>query len=192
MEKAKSNLPPLNILVGIVALVAPAVHSLTDLMEWQQGGFSTIQLWLNYIAFLPMPWLLLGIYTVQRPRPGVLGLAGAVIYGFAFTYFSHTTLYALQEGVATYEELWSRLGYVYTIHGGFMVVGGLMFAWSSFQTGWLPKSALLLFAFGVSCNLILALTAAPDITQTIGSSVRNLGLMFMGYGILAKLWRAEA
>ncbi len=49
------------LLVGITAVIAPLLHSVTDLMELYQGGFSTGQLWLNYIAFLPMSWLLLGV-----------------------------------------------------------------------------------------------------------------------------------
>lgn len=42
--------------VGIAAVVAPALHVITDVLEWHHGGFSTVQLWLNYLAFLPMPW----------------------------------------------------------------------------------------------------------------------------------------
>jgi hypothetical protein len=176
----------LNIAVGIAALVAPALHSLTDVMEWYHGGFSTAQLWLNYLAFLPMPWLLLGLYAAHDPRPNIFGLVGALLYGVAFTYFAHTTLYALAEGIPTYEALWSRLGELYTVHGALMVVGGLMFAGSAWRVGWLPAGALLLFAAGIFCNLLLALLPAPDILQTIGSAARNLGLMGMGYAILFK------
>lgn len=174
----------LRMAVGIAALVAPALHSVTDVMEWLHGGFSTPQLWLNYIAFLPMPWLLLGIYAVHEPRPGVSGLVGALLYGVAFTYFAHTTLYALSEHVPTYEALWSRLGVLYTVHGVFMVLGGLMFAGSALRQGWLPRGALLLFAAGILCNLVLALLPAPDILQTVGSTARNLGLIAMGHAIL--------
>lgn len=177
----------LSIAVGIAALVAPALHSVTDLLEWYQGSnFSAGQLWLNYIAFLPMAWLLLGLYAVREPRPKVWGLVGALLYGVAFTYFAHTTLYALAENVPTYEALWSRLGSLYTVHGGFMVLGGLLFAGSALRAGWLPKWPLWLFAFGLAVNLILALVPGPDILQTIGSAGRNVGLMAMGYGILFK------
>jgi len=190
--KQLEALPQLNIAVGIAALAAPALHSLTDLMEWLVGGFSTTQLWINYIAFLPMPWLLLGIYAVHLRRPNVVGLIGALLYGVAFTYFAFTTLYALAEQVPTYEALWSRLGGVYTVHGAFMVFGGLMFAWSVWRAGWLPKWALLLFAAGLVWNLVLALLPAPDILQTIGSTARNLGLMGMGYAVLFARGRTAA
>lgn len=184
MKQDEGVQPQLNIAVGFAALIAPALHSLTDVMEWQHGGFSTPQLWLNYIAFLPMAWLLLGLYAVHEPRPNVLGLVGALLYGVAFTYFAHTTLYALAEQIPTYEALWSRLGALYTAHGALMVLGGLLFAGSAWRAGWLPRGAILLFAAGILWNLVLTFLPAPDILQTIGSAARNLGLMGMGYAVL--------
>ena len=192
MKQGVPSKPQLNVVVGIAALVAPALHSLTDVMEWYQGGFSATQLWINYIAFLPMPWLLLGMYAAHEPRPNAVGLVGALLYGVAFTYFAHTTLYALTDHVLTYEALWLRLGDLYTVHGALMVLGGFMFAWSTLRAGWLPGGALLLFATGILWNLALALLPAPDILQTIGSAARNLGLMAMGYAILFKRQQAAA
>ena len=51
----------LEVVVGAAAIAAPVLHTITDGMEWYAGGFSDAQLWLNYLAFAPMPWLLLGI-----------------------------------------------------------------------------------------------------------------------------------
>ncbi len=64
--------------VGVAALIAPALHSITGIVERPQGGFSDIQLWLDYIAFLPMSRLLLGIHVVHEPRPGPDALLGAL------------------------------------------------------------------------------------------------------------------
>jgi hypothetical protein len=172
--------------VGVAAVVAPCIHSITDAMEWYQGGFSTSQLWLNYVAFVPMSWLLLGIYAAHDPRPNAAGLIGAILYGAAFTYFAHTTLYALDEHVSTYEALWGRLGDTYTVHGALMVCGGLMFGWSILRAHWLPKACAVLFVGGILANLILSLLPTPDILQTIGSAARNLGLVLMGFAILAR------
>jgi len=172
--------------VGIVAIVAPALHSASDLVEWRQQGFSAAQLWLNYVAFLPMPWLLVGIYAIARPRPRRLALAGAILYGLAFVYFAHTTLYALAERVPSYEALWQKLGSAYTINGALMVLGGLLFAGEVARTRALPRSAVLLFAGGLVLNVALWLLPVPGIAQVIGSAVRNLGLAAMGAAILAK------
>jgi hypothetical protein len=183
---------PLKTVIGVTALVAPALHSITDVMEWYHNGlFTSAQLWLNYLAFLPMPWLLLGMCAVQQPRSNLLGITGALSYGVAFTYFAHTTLYAISEHVPNYEDLWSHLGSLYTVHGAFMVAGGLMFSWSAFRGRWLPKIPVLLFAAGIAVNLVLALLPGPDILQTIGTAVRNAGLIGMGYALLIKCARSR-
>ena len=153
-------------------------------MEWHNRGFTDAQLWLNLLAFVPMPLLLLGIYSIQVPKPGTAGLLGALLYGAAFAYFTYTTLYALAKRIPTYAELWTRLGHVYTFFGGLMVCGGLLFAWSALRVAWLPRFAVLLFLSGIVLNLILAILPAPDTFQTIGSAMRNVGLMAMGYAIL--------
>jgi hypothetical protein len=169
--------------VGAAAIVAPILHSVTDAMEWYQHGFSQAQLWLNYVAFLPMPWLLLGIYAVCEEELGVPALVGALLYGIAFTYFAHTTLYALASHAPTYEALWQQLGPTYTVHGAFMVVGGLLFTRAALRAGGLPRPAVWLFGTGLLVNLVLALVPAPDILQTVGTAVRNAGLVCMGYAI---------
>jgi len=42
-------------LIASGALVAPALHTATDAMQWAQDGFSAPQLWINYVAFVPLP-----------------------------------------------------------------------------------------------------------------------------------------
>lgn len=183
---AQSGPGSLHLAVGVAALVAPALHSATDLWEWYQGGFSAGQLWLNYAAFLPMPWLLLGLYAVHERKPGTGALVGAILYGAAFSYFSYTTLYALKAGIPNYAALWSDLGAAYTVHGGLMVAAGLLFGASVLRAGWLPRFPVLLFLAGILLNLVLALMPAPDILQATGSLLRNLGIMGMGYAVLVR------
>jgi hypothetical protein len=174
----------LRVVVGAAAIVAPILHCVTDAMEWYQHGFSQAQLWLNYVAFLPMPWLLLGIYAIREEELGVSALVGALLYGIAFTYFAHTTLYALASDAPTYEALWRQLGPAYTAHGALMVVGGLLFGGAALRGGGLPRPAVWLFGTGLLVNLVLALVPGPDILQTVGTAVRNAGLVGMGYAIL--------
>ena len=173
----------LRAVVGTAAIIAPLLHSLTDVMEWYQDGFSPAQLWLNYLAFLPMSWLLLGIYAVARRNMGVAGLVGALFYGIAFTYFAHTTLDALSSHAADYESLWNRLGRTYTVHGVFMIAGGLMFSAAAYRARALPRLATAMFAAGLCINLLLGLLPAPDILQTIGTAIRNAGLISMGVAL---------
>jgi len=182
---------PLGRVVGWVTIVAPALHLATDLMEWRQGGFSNLQLWLNYVAFLPMPWLLLGIYAVHRARPHPAALAGALLYGAAFTYFAFTTLYALAEHIPDYAALWQRTGSSYTLHGALMVAGGLLFGAAVLRAGWLPRTAVWLFLAGIGLNLLFALIPVPEIAQIAGSTLRNLGLIGMGLAIV-RILRQES
>lgn len=175
----------LALVVGAAAVVAPLMHSLSDVLEAVQGGFSPAQLRLNYVAFLAMPWLLLGVIAVRAPDAGYVPVIGAVLYGCAFVYFAHTTLVALADGVPTYDVLWRRLGDTYTLHGAMMVVGGLLFALPLLRHATLSKAAVALFAAGIALNLALWIVPAPEILQTIGSALRNLGIVAMGVDILA-------
>jgi len=175
---------PLRLVVGGAAIAAPVLHSLTDAMEWYQNGFSTTQLWLNYVAFLPMPWLLLGVYAVHAEALGTTALVGAILYGVAFTYFAHTTLYALAAAIPDYETLWGHLGPQYTVHGALMVIGGLLFAGAAVKGEGLPRFAVTLFAIGLLVNLVLGMVPGPTILQTVGTAFRNAGLVGMGYAVL--------
>ena len=179
-----SKSDPLRLVVGTAAVAAPVLHCITDAVEWLQGGFSPLQLWLNYLAFLPMPWLLLGIYALCAEQLTPSALVGALLYGVAFTYFAYTALFALQSQAPSYEALWQQLGLTYTVHGAAMVVGGLLFACAALRSRALPRFAARLFAAGLLVNLGLAVVPAPDILQAVGTAIRNAGIVGMGYVLL--------
>jgi hypothetical protein len=172
------------IVVAITAIVAPGLHLVSDALEWAGGGFSRPQLVINYLGFIPMPFLMLGLYAVQRPRVGWDGLVGSLLYGAAFVYFTHTTLVALEESIPNYETLWERLGWVYTLNGVLMVVGGVLFGVAALRARVLWHAAVALFLLGIAINLAVGVIPVPDVMQTIGSTVRNLGLMGIGSGLL--------
>lgn len=174
-------------IIVVTAILAPALHLMSDVLEWIGGGFSRTQLLINYLGFLPMPFLILGLYAVQRPKIGWAGLTGAILYGIAFIYFTHTTLLALEESIPNYEMLWGRLGGIYTFHGGLMVVGGLLFGFAALKAGVLWQKGVVLFITGLMLNLVLTFLPLPDILQTIGSTIRNLGLITIGFGLMRAL-----
>jgi hypothetical protein len=174
--------------VALGAILAPALHTVTDAMEWINGGFTAPQLWLNYLAFLPIPAVMLGLYGIQRPQISKLGLAGALLYGMAFIYFAHTTLTAIAGHVPNYDQLWDQLGTVYTIHGVAMLVGGAAFGWATIRAGVLPAWTGWLFLGGLAVNLLVGLIPVPDLLQTFGTTIRNAGLITMGLAA----WRQSA
>jgi hypothetical protein len=179
-------------LVGSGALVAPALHLASDVLEWISGGFSPLQLSLTYLGFLLMPVLLVGLYAVQRPGISRVGLLGALLYGGAFVYFAHTTLYALQEHISDYATLLARLGGLYALHGVVMIAGGLLFGLASLRARVLPPWAPAVFLAGIALNLLVGLLSVPAIMQTLGSTVRNIGLMAMGTALLRAPSRRNA
>ncbi|NJR56576.1 MAG: hypothetical protein HC768_19730 [Acaryochloris sp. CRU_2_0] len=167
-----------------MTIVAPALHIISDVLEWTSGGFSRFQLLINYLGFLPIPFLMLGLYVLQRPKIGWIGLLGAILYSVAFIYFTHTTLYAFEESIPDYEMLWQHLGGVYTFHGGLMFADGLLFGLAALRANVLWRGAVVLFLIGIILNLVLSLFPLPEILQIAGSTVRNLGLMGMGVGLM--------
>ncbi|MEM0912936.1 MAG: hypothetical protein AAGJ37_18320 [Pseudomonadota bacterium] len=174
-------------LTGASAIVAPAIHILTDLVEWFSGGFSSTQLWINYISFIVIPFLMIGLYAVQRPNIGLLGLVGALLYGASFVYFAHTTLYAITENIADYESLWERLGTTYTVHGIMMTLGGMAFGIATYRAKVFPRWTAAMFLAGIALNISLGIVAAPDLFQTLGSAFRNMGLIAMGVYLMRGL-----
>lgn len=172
-------------IIAVTTISAPTLHIISDILEWSGSGFSHVQLLINYIGFLPIPFMMLGLFAIQRPKIGWLGLVGALLYGIAFIYFAHTTLLSLEESFPNYEALWQRLGSVYTFHGGLMIIGGLAFGFSALKAGVLSRNGIVLFLFGLLLNFLLAFSPLPDIFQTIGSTIRNVGLIVIGIGLLA-------
>lgn len=153
-------------------------------MEWLGGGFSRSQLLINYVGFVLMPFVIIGLYAVQRPVIGWNGFAGAMLYGISFIYFAHTSLFSLELSIPDYETLWTRLGAVYTFHGVMMIVGGLVFGVASLRANVLSRIGVSIFILGIGLNLLFGLLPVPDIMQIIGSSFRNVGLIVIGIGLL--------
>lgn len=169
--------------IALLVIVAPITHTITDIWELYISGYSTTLLLVNYIAFIVLPFAIMGLFAVQRPHIKMLGLVGAFLYAYSFIYFSHTALYALEEQIPNYEILWQELGLVYTFHGGVMVVGGLLFGFVTYKLNILPRWASICFLIGVSSNLLFALIEVREISQIFGSALRNIGLAGMGYSI---------
>ena len=171
-------------LIGLATIIAFTLHILSDLLEVFTGGFSAEQLWINYVAFLAIPFLMIGLYAVQLPLSGWMSLTGAIAYGTSFIFFAGTTLYALVAKTPDYSTLLEELGSIYTFYGGLMVVGGILFSIAVIRAKVLPIWTGWLLILGVSLNLLFHLLAFPDLSQIIGSIVRNIALVGMGIAIL--------
>ncbi len=174
----------IRLIIGLATLISPILHILSDLLELFGGGFSSSQLWINYVAFLFIPFYMVGLYAIQRPHVGWMSLTGAIAYGASFIFFAGTTLYALVSTTEDYSTLVEELGSIYTFHGGLMVAGGLLFGASVIQGRVLPRWTGITLILGVSLNLLLRLLALPDLTQIVGSTIRNIAFIGIGITIL--------
>lgn len=177
-------LPKLRLIIGWIAIISPLLYILSDILEVFGGGFAPSQLWINYLAFLPIPFLMIGLYAFQRPRSNWMSLTGAVFYGTSFIFFAGTTLYALVSKTANYSTLLDELGSIYTFHGGLMVAGGILFGMAVIKARVLPRWTGWLLMLGVSLNILFFLLAFPDLSHIVGSIVRNIAFVGMGVAIL--------
>jgi len=69
--------------LGIALVFFSALYWLSDLIEAVQGGFSDWQLVITLIAEAAIPFMVIGVYLVQRPRIGLLGLVSSIGYAYA-------------------------------------------------------------------------------------------------------------
>lgn len=168
--------------VGLAALAFSALYFLSDLIEALQGGFSTGQLWLTLVAEAAIPFFVVGLYLVQRPRIGRLGAFGAAAYAYAFVFFTGTVVYALAEGVHDYDALSGDLGALMTLHGGVMVLAGLAFGVATARARVLPAWTGAALAVGVV--LVAATQRAPEGVQILAAAVRDLAFAGMGWALL--------
>ena len=174
--------PGLALLVGITAVVSSAVYVVSDVIELAQGGFSPLQLGLTYAAEATLPLFVLGVYAVQRPAIGRLGLVGAVAYAYSYVAFTATVVYSAVERVPDWAALTRRLGPWFLVHGTVMVVAGLCLGLAVVRADVLPRWTGWTLIAGVC--LVAATTGAPDLVRTAAAAVRAAAFLGMGAAIL--------
>jgi hypothetical protein len=180
--------PDASILVGAAAVVFSALYFVSDLVEFAQGGFSTPQLVLTYVAEAAIPLFVMGLYAVQRPRIGRLGLFGAVGYAYSFIFFSGTVVVALTNRTHDWDALVTQFGPWVTIHGAMMLVAGSAFGVAVIRAGVLPRWTGVMLVVGVI--LVGASSVLPAIAQTASAGVRDLAFAGMGASLLvARRWQ---
>jgi hypothetical protein len=185
MTTAESPHPSgsLSVSVGLAALFFSVLYFVSDLVELAQGGFSPVQLVLTYAAEAAIPIFVIGLYAVQLPRVGWLGLAGAIGYAYAFVYFTGTVLLALVDGSRDWSALSDALGVWVVLHGALMVAAGLAFGLAVVRAEVLPRWTGLVLMAGV---ILVALSAGlPSVVQAASAGVRDLGFAGMGAFLLA-------
>ena len=172
----------LPLLVGLSAIVFSALYIVSDLIELADGGFSPVQLVLTYAAEATLPLFVIGLYAVQRPRIGVLGLAGALGYAYAYTAFTATVVYSLVEQTPDWVALTSRMGTWFTVHGVIMVAAGIAFGLAVVRAGVFPRWTGYTLIAGVC--LVAATIDSSDPVRVLAATVRASAFIGMGMAAL--------
>ena len=110
--------------VGVAAIGFSAVYLASDILEIGQGQFSTLRLALTYAGEAAIPLFVLGLYALQRPRIGRLGLFGAVAYAYSYVFFASTVVYAIVAPAPDYQAVTTAFGAWMVVHGLILVIGG--------------------------------------------------------------------
>lgn len=172
----------LRTLVGLAAVGFSAVYFISDLIELAQGDFSTFRLSLTYIGEAGLPLFVLGLYAVQRPRIGRLGLAGALAYAYAYVFFTSTVVYALAAGTRNWHDLNHVFGAWMTLHGAVLVLGGLAFGTAVMQAAVLPRWTGACLMVGVV--LVAAASGMSNLPRTIAAAGPAAAFIGMGVALL--------
>ena len=162
-----------------MAVVSSMLYFGSDVVEVVQGRFSTGQLWLTLIAEATIPVFVIGFAVIRTQRPlGWVGDLSAIVYAYAFLYFTRTVVYALTNGTRDYEVLTDRLGLTMTAHGVMMVVAGVGFGCSVIHARLFPTWTAIALMVGV---VLVALSQGlPDGVQLVAAGTRDLGFVGMG------------
>jgi hypothetical protein len=182
-QTRRRNTPTgLLLLVGLAAVGFTAVYLISDLIEVAQGGFSTFRLWLTYAGEAAIPLFVIGLYAVQRPRIGRLGLVGAVAYAYSYVFFTSTVVYALIARTPNYPALAKIFGAWMTVHGLIMLAGGLAFGLAVARAGVLPRWTGVCLMAGVV--LVVAASGLPNLARTLAAAVPATAFIGMGLALL--------
>lgn len=180
-------------LVGLAAIVFSAAYFVSDLIEVAQGDFSTGRLSLTYVGEAAIPIFVIGLYAVQRPRIGRLGLFGATAYAYSYVFFTGTVLYALIAGTQNYAALTNVFGAWMTVHGVVMLAGGLAFGLAVAKTRVLPRWTGICLMVGVV--LVVAASGLPNLERAIAAAFPATAFTGMGIALLHRSrtqpWRSS-
>ncbi|MCU1688414.1 MAG: conserved rane protein of unknown function [Pseudonocardiales bacterium] len=173
--------------VGVSAIGFSLLYLASDIIEVVQRGFSTERLVLTYIGEAAIPLFVLGLYSLQRPAIGRLGLLGAVAYSYAYVFFTSTVMWALVARATDYDGVTDAFGAWMLVHGAIMLIGGVAFGVAVVRAQVLPRWTGICCAAGVV--LVAAASGLPVAARTLAEAVTAVAFIGMGYSLLTRYGR---
>ena len=176
-------------LAGVAAVVFPLVYFASELVEVAQGNFTTGRLVLTYLGEAGIVFAVLGLYAVQRPAIGRLGLYGALAYAYSSVFFASTVVYALAAGSKNWAAITHEFGGWFTLHGAIMVIGGLAFGLAIIQAAALPRWTAACLMAGVV--LVAAAAGMSTAVRAGAAALPQAAFVGMGVMVLRERWRTR-
>lgn len=168
--------------VGLAAVAFSAIYFISDLIEVAQGDFSTFRLSLTYAGEAAIPLFVLGLYALQRPYIGRVGLAGALAYAYSYVFFTTTVVYALIARTRNYRALTKVFGAWMPVHGAVLVLGGLAFGVAVVRARVLPRWTGVCLMVGVV--LVAAASGLSNVPRTVVAALPAAAFIGMGVAVL--------
>lgn len=169
-------------LLGWTAVVGSIAYFASDALEAAHGGFTDRQLWLTLSAEAAVPFVVVGLYAVQRPAIGALGQWSALVYSYVFVFFTGTVVYAIVNHTPDFEHLTRDLNPWMTLHGVAVVIAGIAFGAATTRAGVLPRWTGVAFGTGV---LLVALTVGmTPVVELTAMGARDVAIFGMGAAVL--------
>jgi hypothetical protein len=107
---------------------------------------------------------------------------GAIVYAYAYVYFTYTVVFALVEDVADYDELSDRLGAWMVAHGALMLIGALALGGAILWHAAYPRWTGAVLILGV----VLVTLGLPGVLGFLAAAVRAVAWLGMGLALLTE------
>jgi hypothetical protein len=168
--------------LGWTAVLASITYFVSDVIEAVNGGFSDAQLSLTLLAEAAVPFVVVGLYRVQRPRIGLVGKWAAFLYAYTYVYFTGTVLYALVHNTPDFESLTRDLDPAMTVHGAAMIAAGVALGFATATAGVLPRWTGT--ALGAGAVLVPLTVGLPVAIELLAVAIRDVAFIGMGTALL--------
>jgi hypothetical protein len=172
---------------GLAAILAAGLWMLTEIMEIVRGGFSPVQLSLTLIAFVILPFGILGFHAAQAAKGGWMSLIGAVCLAGAFILWSGVTMLDLVLKTKTEMEIIGGGNIektVFWMASVLTAVGFILFGIASLRVEVFPRWTGIVLILAAVSFLVLSLFQVPMVVWNIINVVTCAALIRMG-------WRLE-
>ncbi len=173
-----------NTITAVLTVAVFSLYILTDIIEIAAGQLSSWQVQMTHIAFLLIPFAIMGLYARDHKKGGIAYLIGSFFIAVAFIYYSGTDTAALVSGITDYPELVQKLGFSYSFFSLLYITGAIMVSVIMLLKKIHHPIPAILILFGSIISFIIGAMQLSDSFQIASNMFRNFGFAIIGLFIL--------